>query len=372
MRRHFIFAIAAAAVFIAGCASAPQEPLAPGVETLEHQFILAKDDRKLREGASPTYALLELDAKTRKWRLLALSKMRIALTRSNQEEIFLTKGFKNAVPAWSNFDMSYKEESTGERINMVFTGGVSDRKRSYGPASSRFAYAVSQQAMPTLSGIWSSVSYYKMDRKELRSAISQTNLLEEAAAWATGRKSYPDLAPAVAALQLPDMVWEITPSREGEKGRYYFVPSTATLEFDEVVDAGSVVFFYRLTGFAGEEMTPLTSLTRFRADTISPPVGNSERGCTWAWMDVAGKPNNDRQRFCGFNNHQGGNWALPLYAKSPTLGVMKIQEVRGKSYRLDGTQMTIKNLRFSVDSNGIKQYRLLAADEAARVKAVFR
>jgi len=139
----------------------------------------------------------------------------------------------------------------------------------------------------------------------------------------------------------------------------------------DLLDEGSEIYFDRTVGVLTSEKVPFLDLTRFRVDGISEPNRTNSLGCTHAYMDTASKTN-DRQRFCG-KNDSTGHWALPLAAKSPTLGTTKIYSFQGSAYRPDGSKLPHTELGFSVDHKfGIKQYRLLSAAESSRVKATFR
>lgn len=365
------FSFLAASAALAGCASAPSTPLPPEVTSLEHQFILQKDDRALHQGVAPTYALLEHGA-DRKYKVVAFSTKFIPFTRNRQEEVYITQGFTNVVPAWDDFSVTYKEDpKTGKRTNYVFTSSttdLTDRKQNYGPGNSSFSYVMGAQTMPTLAG-WGRMYSYGLSTVEVRNAVAQANLLEEAKAWNAGTRQYPKTGPAIEPLVLPAQVWLVQTNAEGESGRFYFVPTKLKTRFDEYIDANSTLYVARIPGLASEVVTPLADIKRFKVYRTSPPSTPNDLGCAGVIMDIGNETNLD-QRFCSGNAN--GPWSLPLQAKSPTLGNVKAWAVEGQSYDLNGkpTNKRLLTLNF-YGPYGLAEYRVLLAGDAARVKATF-
>lgn len=366
-------AVLAAGAVLAGCASAPSTPLPPEVMALEHQFIFQKDDRALRQGAHPTYALLE-HGPDNTYKVIAFSTSSIPFTRDRQEEVYITQGFTNVVPAWDDFSANYKEDpKTGKRTNYVFTsnsGENTDRKRNYGPGNSSFSYRVGSQAMPTLSG-WGQLHSYAMSTSEVRKAVTQAHLLDEAKAWNAGTKPYPKTGPTIAPLVLPPQVWLVETRADGEKGRFYFVPTRLKTRFDDYVDANSTLYISRIPGLASEVPTPLGDIKRFKVYRTSPPdAATTNYGCAGVIMDIGTETNLD-QRFCSGN--YDGLWALPVQAQSPTLGNVKVWSVEGQAYDVKGKPTNMRSLVLSFyGRDALAEYRVLPASEAARVKATFR
>lgn len=362
-----------ASAVLAGCASAPSVPLPPEVSALEHQFILEKDDRTLRQGANPTYALLERRSDNT-YKVVAFSTSFIPFTRNRQEELFITQGFTNVVPAWDDFSVTYKEDpKTGKRTNYVFTSNTaenSDRKQNYGPGNSSFSYLLGTQAMPTLAG-WGQLHSYGLSTSEVRRAVAQAHVLEEAKAWKAGTKQYPNTGPTVEPLVLPPQVWLVETRAGGEKGRFYFVPTRLKTRFDDYVDANSTLYVARIPGLASEVPTPLADIKRFKVYRTSPPTSvTSNMGCAGMIMDIGNETNLD-QRFCSYNHD--GQWSLPVQAKSPTLGNIKVWAAEGQAYDLKGKPTNQRSLTLSFyGTYGLAEYRVLTASEAARVKATFQ
>ncbi|MDB5992714.1 MAG: hypothetical protein JWQ10_4117 [Herbaspirillum sp.] len=356
---------------LAGCASAPSVPLSPEVQHLEHQFILVNDDRSLREGANPTYALLEFGPGG--YKLLALSKSYIQMTRANQEELFISNGFTNVVPAWTGYSIKYKEDPiTGKRTNYVFEGGNVDRKIAYSPASSNFVYSVGQQVMPTLAG-YGIARYYGLSISEVGKSIAQTNLLDEARAWNSGAKRYPGVAPQIVPLTLSRQVWLLINSGDGETGRYYFVPTKLTTQYGEYVDASANVYFKHVEGIVTDVKTPIGDMKRFKVYGYSKRTAGDNFSCARAIMDI-GAQTNLEQRFCG-NSSDDGLWSLPLlYAQSPAIsGEIKVLTVEGQAYNQNGTKRPIQSLGMNVGQRyGIQEFHVLPPAEAERVLATFR
>ncbi len=359
-----------AAVMLTGCASAPSVPLPSDVQQLEHQFIMSKDDRASREGAHPTYVLLERDA-ARHFRTVAFSKRYIPMTRANQEQLFISQNFTNVVPAWNNYSADYREDPvTGKRRDVVFSSQDSDRRVKYTPDVSVFSYTAGQQAMPTMVGR-SMVRYTYLNTKALKSAITEANVLAEARAWNAGTKSYPETAPQVTPLLLPQQVWEISNRGEGEKGRYYFVPKKLTTRFGEYVDVGSTVYFERIQGLATRIKTPLDSMKRFKVYRWAPPGRGENFGCVNAIMDVAAEQNLD-QRFCA-SGYALREWWMPVIAESPTLGEIAVWAAEGQAYARNGKSSNMRTLQLDIGGpNAIQEFRILPQSEAAQVLATFK
>lgn len=357
---------------LAGCASAPSTPLPAEVTALEHQFILQNDDPVLRQGANATYALLERSPDNT-YKVLAFSTTFIPFTRDRQEELFITQGYTNVVPAWNGYSLTYKEEpKTGKRTNYVFTSSIdetADRKQLYGPGNSSFSYRIATQAMPTLSG-WGQVNSYGLRTLELRHAVAQSHLLEEAKAWNAGTKRYPRTGPTAEPLVLPPQVWLVETRAEGEKGRFYFVPTRPKTRFDEYVDANSTVYVLRIPGLASEVQTPFAEIKRFKVYRTSPPTPTTGNfGCAGVIMDIGNQVNLD-QRFCSDN--LDGQWSAPVRAKSPTLGTIKVLWVEGQAYDLKGKPLNLRQLPMSFyGPRGLAEYRVLPDSEAARLRATF-
>lgn len=369
--RSTISAVGAIAiVMLTGCASAPSVPLPNDVQQLEHQFILEKDDRASREGAYPTYALLERDPAGH-FRTVAFSKRFIPMTRANQEQFFISKNFTNVVPAWNGYSVEYHEDPvTGKRRDVVFSSQSSDRRVSYTPDDSVFSYLAGQQVMPTMVGRAMVRNTY-LNIKALKNAIAESNVLTEARAWSAGTKTYRDSAPQVSPLLLPQQVWEISGRGEGENGRYYFVPSKLTTRFGEYVDVGSSVYFERVQGLATRIKTPLDSMKRFKVYRWAPPSRGENFGCVDAIMDVDSQQNLD-QRFCG-SGYALREWSMPVMAKSPTLGEITVWAAEGQAYRRNGSSSNMRTLRLDVGgTNAIQEFRVLPPSEAAQLLATFK
>jgi hypothetical protein len=357
-----LIAISTAIAVLSGCASSGP-PLPPEVQGLEHQFMSGNDDTKTRLGANPTYALLER-APGGTWSILAMSKYGIARTRSNQDLLLISRNYTNVVPAWSRCQLMFKEDpKTGERRLFTFYGCPTDWSKDYAPPTSRFAYEVSRASIPTLSG-YGAETYYGLATDELRRAVAQTHLIEEARAFNEGRKSFPTTPSESAPLALPAQVWMLMPNGRGEVGRYYFVPSKLKTQSNEYVDAGSTLNVQWVEGLLTSRTTPFEDMKRFKVYRRVGPTTPTDLGCVAAIIDFAERRNLD-ERFCGHNPA----WGSPLWAVSPKLGEVKVVTVEGDAYGLRGDKLP--NRAISFDVLQFDEYRVLDVEEASRIKATF-
>lgn len=360
-----------AAALLASCAITPAVPVDPELASMTHEFISDKDDRAAREGANPTYVALERDPQG-KYRVIAVSNRFMPLKRRNQEELFFTRGFANVVPAWQDWRAEQVKEDpkTGRRTDYVFREGISDRKERYAPSSlSRFTTTVGRQAMPTLAGGYGVQVYLQMRLPEIQKAITESNALAAARAYAAGSRTYPATIADVEPLKL-DAVFLVTPRGRGEVARYYFVPTSARTLFDEPVDTGSTMHYAMTEGIASNKDVPFAEMKRFKPYRFSAPKGSSENfGCTRAIMDVGTAVNLD-ERFCGYNAG-AERWSQPLFARSPSLGFVNVYSFTGSAYRLDGSNVKgLSSLQFTTEA--FDEFRLLSPAEATKARASFK
>lgn len=361
----------ASAALIASCAIMPAAPVDPELANMTHEFISDKDDSVAREGANPTYVALERDSNGT-YRVIAVSNRFMPLKRRNQEELFFTRGFTNVVPAWQAWRaVKMKEDpKTGRRTDYVFTAGVADRKDRYQPSTlSRFTATVGSQPMPTLSGIWSSEVYVQMRLPEIRKAITESNALAAARAYAAGNRNYPSTIADVEPLKM-DAVFLVTPRGLGEVHRHYFIPTVARTLFGEAVEVGSEMVYVMTEGFATRKDVPFAEMKRFKPYAFSRPKGGKDTfGCARAIMDIDTRVNLD-ERFCGYNATYE-EWSQPLFARSPSLGFINVYNFSGTAYKLDGSKLVgISSLRFSTEA--FDEFRLLSPAEAAKARASFK
>lgn len=345
-------------ILVGGCTVLP--PLPASVKALENQFVLSKDDSS-KHGANPTYVLLERFPNDQ-WQIAAISKNPIKFTRGNQEQVLIDRNYTNVVPTWDKFDITYNEDpKTGRRTNYEFTGGSYDKRENYSPADSKFALIQNEEAMPTLSGIWSSRYVFRLNIRMLGNVVAQTNLIEEARAFNDGRKTFASTAQKVQPLQLPPQVWVVYPKGGGDVGRYYFVPTRLRTIHGEYIESGSSL---TITGL--KSGTNFEEIKRMKMHNSVSPKSKIDTGCISSIVDLITVRELDV-----FSCNSASRWKFPLSATSATLGFVPVLDIEGSAYDLKGSQRKNRaSLQFSIDS--LAEFQVLPAGEAARVTAILR
>jgi hypothetical protein len=365
MTRQHITASIVFAIALSGCATQKAGlPVPENVSALSHQFILSNDDAKTRLGAYPTYVLLEQRSGPT-WNIIAISKQKIAITRSNQELLLVSRNYTNIVPAWNDVTSQYREDPvTGERKSFNFTGGTTTKVTGYGPENSRFAFLSSRYNVPTLSGVYGAQSYFGLDISELNQATVATNLLQEAQYFNEGKSNYPSKAPEIKPLQMSRQVWRIESNGAGEKGRYYFVPSRILSKWDEYIEDGSILRLgYTLPGYESEK-TPFEVLSRIK---VYGKYEGVHQICYQFLADFQSTVNYKGNTCPGFVNGQ-----FPLRADSQTLmRNTPIKDVEGIAYGLSG-RMKGESMKLRLDLSQISQIWILNDSEAQTVRATFK
>lgn len=175
---------------IAGCADLP--PISEEVSNLDHQFVAQPVNAGERVDPDVTFALLDRGVDG-KWSLVALSHLRMPVTKASQERVLVSKKFTNLVPSWDcvavDFAINPKTES---QFDHRFTGCLSrDKTDRYTPEVSAFASDIGNpvKAAPTASmsasGVITSTSIgpgttvYVLSLQTLGEAATQTDLINK-------------------------------------------------------------------------------------------------------------------------------------------------------------------------------------------------
>ncbi len=362
--KRLLSAAALVCLALTGCGSAPTAPVSQEIAGLKHDVILSTDDEAVRAGANPTYALFEFRAATKSYRLLALSKKFIPLTRTNQEELYFTKDLTNVVASWGATNVFFdRNAATGERSNYIF------RPIPTRPAPGEVAYPLDRSRLAVHRVLTTGLSdFFVLDERELNRLLNDTGAIGEIRAWLAGTKQYPAVGPVVTPIRISELVLAITPAMGGENARFYFVPDSALSTRHEVIEDGAALEVHWVEGFMTNKSAPFTDLSFVRFESASSPRPGENFACEQAFMTIGAGVLNQRNRFCGYNA-PGLQWNVPVYAKSPDMGVEQVLEFTGTRYDKNGKlfSKTTLNLGF----NGFYEYRAYTGTEAAKLLATF-
>jgi hypothetical protein len=268
VRRIFAGTLLLITLFLGGCASdgSGDRPNFPNeVQSLQHQPILSRDDRKLRLGDRPAYVLMDLSTQGT-WSITQISDHPLTPSRDNQEVLLVDSWGKNIFPAFEGTQFNFDEDPiTGNRTNFraahdwhknPYPLPKQDRKKGYTIGSS--AFAATLFTARRVGGDYVGFNrHYIVHHDTLRSSITETNLIQKVKEFWAGDRSLASPPPAIRPLGLINQIWLVTPT-SNENLRFYLTPEEFLTETGNIIESGSF-----LGVFAQKKLENWDSFRRF-------------------------------------------------------------------------------------------------------------